>query len=138
VEKNKAMSIVTEFKEFAVKGNMVDMAVGIIIGAAFGKIVASLVSNIIMPPLGMIIGGVNFADLSLTLGNSLADGKPVVLGYGAFLQSLFDFMIVAIAIFAMVKAINKLKRKATPPDQGPTISSTDQLLIEIRDALHRK
>jgi large conductance mechanosensitive channel len=132
------MSIVKEFKEFAIKGNMIDMAVGIIIGAAFGKIVASLVSNIIMPPLGMVIGGVNFSDLSIVLGNSLADGKPVVLGYGAFLQSLFDFTIVAIAIFAVVKAINSLKKKAPPPDQAAVISSTDQLLIEIRDALKRK
>ncbi len=132
------MSIVKEFKEFAIKGNMIDMAVGIIIGAAFGKIVASLVSNIIMPPLGMVIGGVNFSDLSIVLGNSLADGKPVVLAYGAFLQSLFDFTIVAIAIFAVVKAINTLKKKAPPPDEAAVISSTDQLLIEIRDALKRK
>ncbi len=132
------MGIAKEFKEFAIKGNMVDMAVGIIIGAAFGKIVASLVSNIIMPPLGMVVGGVNFADLSIVLGNSLADGKPVVLGYGAFLQSLFDFLIVAIAIFTVVKAINTLKKKAPPPDEAPIISSTDQLLIEIRDTLKRK
>jgi large conductance mechanosensitive channel len=132
------MSIVKEFKEFAIKGNMIDMAVGIIIGAAFGKIVASLVSNIIMPPLGMVIGGVNFSDLSIVLGNSLADGKPVVLGYGAFLQAMFDFTIVAIAIFAVVKAINSLKKTAPPPDQAAVISSTDQLLIEIRDALKRK
>ena len=132
------MSLVKEFKEFAVKGNMVDMAVGIIIGAAFGKIVASLVSNVIMPPLGMVIGGVNFADLSVVLGNSLADGKPVVLGYGAFLQTLFDFMIVAIAIFAVVKAINTLKKTPAPAPAAPVISSTDQLLIEIRDALKKK
>jgi large conductance mechanosensitive channel len=131
------MSLVKEFKEFAVKGNMIDMAVGIIIGAAFGKIVASLVSNVIMPPLGMVIGGVNFADLSVVLGNSLADGKPVVLGYGAFLQTLFDFLIVAVAIFTVVKAINTLKKKAPPPDAAPIISSTDQLLIEIRDNLKR-
>lgn len=130
------MSLVKEFKEFAVKGNMIDMAVGIIIGAAFGKIVASLVSNVIMPPLGMVIGGVNFADLSIVLGNSLGDGKPVVLGYGAFLQTLFDFLIVAVAIFAMVKGINTLK-KTPPPEAAPVISSTDQLLIEIRDALKK-
>ena len=131
------MSLVKEFKEFAVKGNMIDMAVGIIIGAAFGKIVASLVSNIIMPPLGMVIGGVNFADLSIVLGNSLGDGKPVVLGYGAFLQTMFDFLIVAIAIFAMVKGINTLKKKAPPPEEAPVLSSTDKLLIEIRDALKK-
>lgn len=130
------MGLVKEFKEFAIKGNMIDMAVGIVIGAAFGKIVSSLVNNIVMPPLGMVIGGVNFADLSVVLGAGALDGKPVVLGYGAFLQSVFDFLIIAVAIFAVVKSINAMKKKeAAAPVLAPEVSSTDKLLIQIRDAL---
>lgn len=133
------MTIVKEFKEFALKGNMVDIAVGIIIGAAFGKIVSSLVNNIIMPPLGMIIGGVNFTNLAIVLGTGAIDGKPVLFEYGTFLQTVFDFLIVAIAIFAVVKGINKMKKKeAAAPEAVQTISSTDQLLIEIRDSLKAK
>lgn len=135
------MSLVKEFREFAVKGNMIDMAVGIIIGAAFGKIVTALVNNIIMPPLGMVIGGVNFSDLALTLGTSAVDGTPVVLGYGAFLQTIIDFLIIAVAIFAMVKAINKLKRKEEPAPAAPAapeLTLSEKLLIEIRDQLKAK
>jgi large conductance mechanosensitive channel len=130
------MSLVKEFREFAVKGNMLDMAVGIIIGAAFGKIVTSLVNNIIMPPLGMLIGGVNFSDLAITLGTGAADGKPVVLAYGTFLQSVFDFLIIAWAIFLLIKGINSIKRKEAPaPVAAPELSPTEKLLTEIRDQL---
>jgi large conductance mechanosensitive channel len=133
------MKIVDEFKAFAMKGNVVDMAVGIIIGAAFGKIVSSLVSDIIMPPLGMLIGGVNFTDLKLDI-NPLAD-KQVWWNYGNFLQVCFDFLIVAIAVFLVIKAINSAKRKeeaapATPP-APPAPTKEENLLTEIRDLLKK-
>jgi len=130
------MSFVSEFKEFAMKGNMVDMAVGIIIGAAFGKIVSSLVGDIVMPPLGMAIGGVNFADLAVTLGTNPATG-PVVLKYGAFLQTLFDFLIIALVLFIAIRAINKLK-KPPPPAAPPALPREEVLLQEIRDLLARQ
>ncbi len=104
------MSIVKEFKEFAVKGNMIDMATGIIIGGAFGKVVTSLVNDVLMPPLGVLIGGVNFKDLAFTIKAAAADQPAVTLNYGAFIQSLVDFLIVAWAVFMMVKAINTLRR----------------------------
>ena len=107
------MSIVGEFKEFAMKGNVVDLAVGVIVGAAFGKIVSSLVGDVIMPPLGMLIGGVNFSDLALNLGND-PKGAPVLLKYGAFLQAVFDFLIIAFVIFLVVRGINKLKKPPAP------------------------
>jgi len=106
------MSIMTEFKEFAVKGNAVDMAVGIIIGAAFGKIVSSLVADIIMPPIGMLLGGVNFTDLTLTLKEATMDAAAVTINYGNFLQTVLDFLIVAWAIFIVVKGINSMKKDA--------------------------
>ncbi len=106
------MGIVAEFREFAIKGNMVDMAVGIIIGGAFGKVVTSLVNDVIMPPLGLLIGGVNFSDLSIVLKQA-ADGAPAVkLNYGNWIQTLVDFLIVAIAVFLMVKSLNALRRGA--------------------------
>ncbi len=110
------MSIVKEFQEFAVKGNMVDMAVGIIVGGAFGKIVTSLVNDVIMPPIGLLLGGVDFKDLALTLKAATVDASgaevaAVTLKYGAFVQTVVDFLIVAIAVFAMVKVINGLRRK---------------------------
>jgi len=110
------MSIASEFKEFAMKGNVVDMAVGIIIGAAFGKIVSSLVGDVVMPPLGLLIGGINFSDLAVTLGTD-PKGAPVLLKYGAFLQTVFDFLIIAIVIFIMIRGINKLKK----PPQRPSM-----------------
>jgi len=133
------MSFVKEFREFAVKGNVVDMAVGIIIGAAFGKIVTSFVGDVITPPLGYLIGGVDFTNLAVTLP-ALQDGKEAVtIRYGAFLQTVFDFIIVAFAIFLAVKMINRLKRKeevapSTPP---PPPSRQEVLLEEIRDLLKR-
>ena len=144
------MGLVKEFKEFAMKGNVVDMAVGIIIGAAFGKIVSSLVADVIMPPIGKLIGNVKFTDLSVSLGagNEVKDavtgkmvpGPEVLLNYGNFLQTVFDFLIVAAAVFAMIKIMNTAKAKfekqaaTTPP--APAAPPEDVLLLrEIRDAL---
>ncbi len=106
------MGMVKEFKEFAIKGNMVDMAVGIVIGAAFGKIVSSLVADVVMPPLGLLIGGVNFSELVITLRQAGADTAAVTVNYGKFVQSVVEFLIVAWAIFLVVKAVNSLRREA--------------------------
>ncbi len=130
------MGMLKEFKEFAVKGNVVDMAVGIIIGAAFGKIVSSFVADVIMPPIGLLLGGVDFTNLAITLKAAAGDTPAVVLGYGKFIQSVVDFTIVAFAIFLVVKAMNSLKKKeeeapAEPPKQ-------EVLLTEIRDLLKQK
>ena len=128
------MSIVKEFKEFAMKGNVVDMAVGVVIGTAFGKIVSSLVGDVVMPLIGKIVGGVDFKDLALDLGAS-PTGEPVLLKYGSFLQAAFDFLIIAAAIFMAVKAINRLK---TPPPAAPAAPPADvALLTEIRDLLKK-
>ena len=130
------MSLLREFKAFAVKGNMIDMAVGIIIGAAFGKIVSSLVGDVIMPPLGLLIGGVDFSDLAITLKAAEGGAPAVVLAYGKFLQSIVDFLIVAFAIFVGVKAINRLKREeAAAPAAAPAPTKDQELLAEIRDLL---
>jgi large conductance mechanosensitive channel len=128
------MSLMTEFKEFAMKGNVVDMAVGVVIGTAFGKIVSSLVGDVVMPLLGKIVGGVNFADLALDLGVG-PSGEPVMLNYGAFAQSLFDFLVIAAAIFMALKAINKLK--TPPPAAAPPPPADVVLLTEIRDLLKK-
>jgi large conductance mechanosensitive channel len=133
------MKALQEFKEFAVKGNVVDMAVGVVIGAGFGKIVTSLVADIITPVLGVLIGGVNFTNLKLTLKDAIAEKPPVTWNYGAFIQSIFDFLIIAWAIFLLVKLINRLKRQApapaAPPPAPPPPSAEVLLLTEIRDAL---
>ncbi|OHC41946.1 large-conductance mechanosensitive channel protein MscL [Pseudomonas sp.] len=130
------MSIVSEFKAFAVKGNVVDMAVGIIIGAAFGKIVSSFVGDVIMPPIGLLIGGVDFTDLAITLKAAEGDLPAVILSYGKFIQTLLDFLIVAFAIFMAVKVINRLKREeAVAPTLPPAPSPEETLLTEIRDLL---
>lgn len=125
------MSLLSEFKEFAMRGNVVDLAVGVIIGAAFGKIVSSLVNDIIMPPIGWILGGVNFSDLAIALD----DAGKVVIKYGAFVQTIVDFLIIAMAIFLMVKAINKVKKPVEAPPAGPT---QEELLTQIRDILKNK
>jgi large conductance mechanosensitive channel len=139
------MSIVKEFKEFATKGNVVDLAVGIIIGGAFGKIVTSFVADVIMPPLGLLIGGVNFTDIKFTLKDAIVDaaGKvthpAVTLNIGNFLQVVFDFLIVAFAIFLMIKAINRMKRKTEEaPAAPPALGKEEVLLTEIRDLLKNK
>ena len=130
------MSMLQEFKAFAVRGNVVDMAVGIIIGAAFGKIVSSAVADIVMPPLGMMVGGMDFSDLAISLRDAVDDKAAIVLSYGKFLQALFDFAIVAFAVFLLVKGINHLKRKeAAAPSLPPAPSKEEQLLAEIRDLL---
>ena len=135
------MSFVSEFKAFAMRGNVVDLAVGVVIGAAFGKIVTSLVENVIMPPIGVLIGGVDFSDLVLTIGNPVADAKGVVTGgaiikYGVFLNTILQFVIVAIAIFLVVKLMNRLMRKqAEEPTPPPAPSAEVTLLGEIRDLL---
>lgn len=136
------MSIMKEFKEFAVKGNVVDMAVGIIIGAAFGKIVSSLVADVVMPPIGWLIGGVDFSDLVITIQAATAETAEVVIAYGKFIQTTLDFVIVAFAIFMVIKALNKLKRKeeAAPaaPEAPPAPSNEELLLTEIRDLLKQR
>lgn len=133
------MSFIKEFKEFAVKGNMIDMAVGIIIGGAFGKIVSSLVADVIMPPIGLMLGGVDFSNLKVTLKEAQEGVEAVTLNYGKFVQTAVDFMIVAFAIFLMVKAINTLKRKEEEaPAAPPEPTKEEQLLTEIRDVLKAK
>jgi large conductance mechanosensitive channel len=127
------MSLVSEFKQFAMKGNVVDMAVGIIIGAAFGKIVSSFVGDLVMPVIGMAVGGVNFTDLSVSLGTNPA-GDPVVVKYGAFLQTLLDFLIIAFVIFMAIKAVNKLRE----PPAAPAPPADVALLTEIRDLLKKQ
>jgi len=129
------MSMLTEFKEFAMKGNVIDMAVGVVIGGAFGKIVSSFVGDVVTPMLGMLVGGVNFTDLVVTLGAN-PKGEPVLIKYGVFLQTIFDFVIIAAAIFMVIKAINRLK--APPPAAAPAGPPEDvKLLTEIRDLLKR-
>jgi len=138
------MSIAKEFKEFAMKGNVVDMAVGIIIGAAFGKIISSLVNDVLMPPLGLLIGGVDFTDLKINLKGAFIDEagnaiNAVTLNYGTFLQTTIDFLIIAFAIFLLVKAMNNLKRKqeVSAPPPPPEPSKEEKLLGEIRDLLKK-
>lgn len=133
------MKLVEEFKQFAMRGNVADMAVGIIIGAAFGKIVSSLVANVITPPLGLLIGGVDFSGLSLTLKAAEGEAPAVTLDYGIFLQSVFDFIIVAFAIFMLIKGLNALRLKEEQkPSAPPAPSKEQELLTEIRDILASK
>ena len=146
------MKFIEEFKAFALKGNVVDMAVGVIIGGAFGKIVSSVVANVIMPPIGVLVGGVDFTKLSITLKEAVPavmDGdveveaakEAVLLNYGQFLQDVFDFLIIAFCIFLMVKGITKLTKKkeeAPAPAPAPEPSAEEKLLTEIRDLLKEK
>lgn len=133
------MSIIQEFKSFAIKGNVVDMAVGIIIGAAFGKIVSSLVGDIIMPPIGVLLGGVNFSDLAVIVKEASGDLPAVILGYGKFVQTVLDFTIIALAVFILVKGINSLKRKEEEaPKAPPKPSSEELLLMDIRNILKER
>jgi large conductance mechanosensitive channel len=130
------MSFASEFKEFAMKGSVIDLAVGVVIGGAFGKIVASLVGDVIMPALSPLLGSVNFTDLAVQIATSAA-GKPVMLRYGAFLQTIFEFVVIALSLFIVIKAINRLKRPAAsaPP---PAPSKTEALLQDIKDLLAKK
>jgi len=135
------MSMVQEFKAFAMRGNVVDMAVGIIIGAAFGKIVSSFVADVLMPPLGVLLGSVNFTELAITLRQATGETAAVTLNYGTFVQTVVDFLIVAFAIFMAIKAMNAVNRKeaekAEPPP-APAASREEVLLAEIRDLLKRQ
>jgi large conductance mechanosensitive channel len=130
------MKVIQEFKEFAMKGNVVDMAVGVILGAAFGKVISSLVGDVVMPPLGQLIGGVTFSGLKLSIGSPIEGKEPVTLNYGSFIQTAVDFLIVACAVFLMVKAINAMKRKQAEAPVAPPAPTRDQVLLtEIRDLL---
>lgn len=137
-------NIIQEFKKFAIRGNVVDMAVGVIIGGAFGKIVSSIVNDLIMPTIGVIIGGVNFTDLKLTLKKAVMEGDKVVspavtINYGNFLQTTLDFLIIAIAVFLLIKAINALNKKKEETTKASVAPPADiQLLTEIRDLLKEK
>ncbi|MGQ0530341.1 MAG: large-conductance mechanosensitive channel protein MscL [Panacagrimonas sp.] len=133
------MSMVQEFKQFAMRGNVVDLAVGVIIGAAFGKIVSSLVADVVMPVLGLLIGGIDFSDMAITLKAAEGDTPAVLLSYGKLVQSSFDFIIVAFAIFVVVKGINRMKKAeaAAPPAPPPGPSNEALLLAEIRDLLKK-
>ncbi len=132
------MGLGAEFKEFAMKGNVVDLAVGVIIGAAFGKIVSSMVGDVFMPALGKVIGGVNFSEFAIALGKD-PTGKDVLIKYGAFLQTLFDFAIIAIVLFLVIKGINRLKRPAPAAPAAPAPPPRSEMLLEeIRDLLAKR
>jgi len=129
------MGFLKEFKEFAVKGNVVDMAIGVIIGIAFGKIVSSVVADVIMPPIGLMLGGMDFASLAIVLKEG---AEPVLLKYGVFINTIIDFIIIAFVLFLAVKGINRLKKKEEAAPPAPEPSSEEKLLTEIRDILKLK
>jgi large conductance mechanosensitive channel len=130
--------MMSEFRDFAMRGNVVDMAVGIVIGGAFGKIVSSFVNDVLMPPLGMLMGGVDFTELAVTLKAASGEAAAVTLNYGSFIQTVVDFVIIAFAIFMVIKAMNNMKKKeeAAPP-APPKPSAEENLLTEIRDLLKK-
>lgn len=133
------MGMMSEFKDFAMRGNVVDMAVGIVIGAAFGKIVSSFVSDILMPPLGIMMGGVDFKDLAVELQAASGDVPAVTLNYGSFIQTVVDFVIIAFAIFMVIKAMNNMKKKEEAAPEEPKAPSEEVVLLtEIRDSLKNK
>lgn len=133
------MKLISEFKAFAMRGNVVDMAVGIILGAAFGKIVSSFVNDIIMPPIGLLVGGVDFTDLSVVLKEAIGETPAVTINYGVFIQMVIDFLIVAFAIFMAIKAMNSMKRKQeAAPAPPPAPTKEEILLTEIRDLLKNR
>jgi len=132
------MGMMSEFKSFAMRGNVVDMAVGIVIGGAFGKIVSSFVNDVLMPPIGMLMGGVDFGDLAVTLQEASGDVAAVTLNYGSFIQTVIDFVIIAFAIFMVIRAMNNMKKKEEEaPAAPPKPSAEEVLLTEIRDALKK-
>ena len=132
------MSVLKEFKEFAIKGNAIDMSVGIIIGVAFGKIVSSLVADVVMPPIGVLVGGVDFTKLAFTIKEASGDAPAVMLKYGNFLQAVVDFTIIAFAIFLVIKLINKLKKQQVEIPPAPEPTKEELLLTEIRDLLKER
>ena len=129
------MGMMSEFKDFAMRGNVVDMAVGIVIGGAFGKIVSSFVADVLMPPIGLILGGVDFSNLAVTLAEAKDGAEAVLLKYGVFIQTVVDFIIIAFAIFMVVKAMNSMKKEEEPEEEAPAGPSEIDLLTEIRDQL---
>jgi large conductance mechanosensitive channel len=132
------MSMMSEFRDFAMRGNVVDMAVGIVIGGAFGKIVSSFVNDVLMPPIGMALGGVDFSDLAMILKEASGDVAAVTVNYGSFIQTVIDFIIIAFAIFMVIKAMNSLKKKEEEkPAAPPKPSAEETLLTEIRDLLQK-
>lgn len=133
------MGLISEFKTFAAQGSVVDLAVGVVIGGAFGKIVSSFVDDVIMPPLGLLIGGVDFKNLAITLKAAEGEAPAVLLKYGHFFQSIFDFIIIAFVIFMVIRAMNQMKRKEAEAPAAPPAPTKDQeLLSEIRDLLKRQ
>lgn len=133
------MGMIKEFKEFAIKGNVVDLAVGIIIGGAFGTIVSSLVDDVIMPPIGLLVGGIDFSNLTIPLGGVTEDGDPVAIRYGQFINECITFLIVAFAVFLLVKAMNSIQRKADEEANKEEPTPKDiELLTDIRDALRSR
>ncbi len=132
------MSMIQEFKAFAIKGNVVDMAVGVIIGVAFGKIVSSLVTDVVMPPIGVLLGGVDFSKLAVTLQEATITAPAVVVSYGKFIQTVVDFTIIAAVIFMVIKGINTLKRRAEEAEAAPAAPPAQEVLLtEIRDLLKK-
>lgn len=133
------MSLAKEFKDFAMRGNVVDLAVAVVIGGAFGKIIASFVADVLMPPIGMLLGGVDFTDLMITLKEAQGEVAAVTIRYGAFIQTVVDFVIIAFAIFMVIKAMNAAKKKeeAAPPPPPPGPTKEEELLAEIRDLLKK-
>ncbi len=134
------MEMLKEFKAFAMRGNVIDLAVAVVIGGAFGKVVTSVVNDIIMPPIGMLLGGVDFSELKVIMKEATEDVEAVAINYGAFINTIIDFLIVALAIFMVIKAINATKRKhpAPPPPAPPMPTKEETLLTEIRDLLAKK
>lgn len=132
------MGFIKEFKEFAVKGNVMDMAIGVIIGGAFGKIVASFVGDVLMPPIGLLLGGVDFKNMSMVLKEAVGETPAVMLNYGMFIQNVIDFLIIAFVIFMMLKGINSLKKKEEEAPAAPPAPSNEEVLLgEIRDLLKK-
>jgi large conductance mechanosensitive channel len=133
------MSFFKEFKEFATRGNVVDMAVGVILGGAFGKIVTSLVNDLVMPPIGVLLGGINFKDLGIVLKQGIGDTPPVIIKYGIFINTIIEFLIIALSIFFVIRTMNHLKKQeAAEPAPPPEPSKEETLLSEIRDILRQK
>lgn len=134
------MEMLKEFKAFAMKGNVVDLAVAVVIGGAFGKVVTSVVNDIIMPPIGMLLGGVDFSELKVIMKEATEEAEAVAINYGAFINTIIDFLIVAFAIFMVIKALNTTKKKqpAPPPPAPPMPTKEETLLTEIRDLLAQK
>lgn len=132
------MSLLQEFNKFAIKGNIIDLAAAVMVGTAFGKIVTSLVADVVMPPIGLLIGGVDFTDLAITLKQATADSPAVVIAYGSFIQTVVNFIIIAGAVFIALKILDAIRKKEEEVTPAPTPSAEEKLLSEIRDILKSK